>query len=560
MITLILNSFLVVLLFSPFGLLLSNKSKNNLEYYTSQLLYGVIIISFIALLLNFFFPLKPTLNTMVLLIPLYIIFKNFKLYFNKNFLIFLLLSCTLITLLITESNVYRPDAGLYHLPYIKILNEEKIIFGLSNLHFRYGHISIIQYLSAISNNLIFIENGIVFAQALIASSVIINFCFKIYNYHKNENYNFHFYYLIAVFIFIIYKMNRYSEYGNDAPAHFLLFFLISEILILKENGAKNICNNFILIAFVIFNKITLLVCFFLGLIFLTKKNIIEILKLKRFYFLIFFTFFWLIKNVIISGCILYPVKSLCYENFLWSNIEQVGHVSVENEAWTKGWPDYSKIQNKNIKKEISIEDYSKNFFWIKYWSTGHLSKITRTLTPYILFLLTLVIFIKTYSKIRNKFSINKKYLYLILIMFVGTLLWFFKVPVFRYGYSYLISLISLLFAYTCIHFSEVKTSIKKLFSYLLIFCIFILTTKNILRIVKTENDYNNYPWPKYYSMDDKNEKVSTINLILNNVNFSKPKEGEYCMYSDTICTHYGLDKNLKLTKKKNYLVLFKDKK
>ena len=560
MITLILNSFLVVLLFSPFGLLLSNKSKNNLEYYTSQLLYGVIIISFIALLLNFFFPLKPTLNTMVLLIPLYIIFKNFKLYFNKNFLIFLLLSCTLITLLITESNVYRPDAGLYHLPYIKILNEEKIIFGLSNLHFRYGHISIIQYLSAISNNLIFIENGIVFAQALIASSVIINFCFKIYNYHKNENYNFHFYYLIAVFIFIIYKMNRYSEYGNDAPAHFLLFFLISEILILKENGAKNICNNFILIAFVIFNKITLLVCFFLGLIFLTKKNIIEILKLKRFYFLIFFTFFWLIKNVIISGCILYPVKSLCYENFLWSNIEQVGHVSVENEAWTKGWPDYSKIQNKNIKKEISIEDYSKNFFWIKYWSTGHLSKITRTLTPYILFLLTLVIFIKTYSKIRNKFSINKKYLYLILIMFVGTLLWFFKVPVFRYGYSYLISLISLLFAYTCMHFSEVKTSIKKLFSYLLIFCIFILTTKNILRIVKTENDYNNYPWPKYYSMDDKNEKVSKINLILNNVNFSKPKEGEYCMYSDTICTHYGLDKNLKLTKKKNYLVLFKDKK
>ncbi len=555
MISLILNSFLVVLLFSPFGLLLSNKSKNNLEYYTSQLLYGVIIISFIALLLNFFFALKPVLNTIVLLIPIYIIFKNFKLYFNKNFLIFLFLSCALISLLILDSNVYRPDAGLYHLPYIKILNEEKIIFGLSNLHFRYAHISIIQYLSAISNNLIFMENGIVFAQALIASSVIINFCFKIYNYNKNKNFNFHFYYLIAVFIFIIYKMNRYSEYGNDAPAHFLLFFLISEILILKKNEAKNICNNFIIIVFIIFNKITLLVCLFLGLIFLTKKNIIEILKLKRFYFLIFFTFLWLMKNVIISGCVLYPVKSLCYKNFLWSNIEQVEHVSVENEAWTKGWPDYSKIQNKNIKNEISIKNYSKNFFWVTYWSKGHLNKITTTLIPYILFLLILIIFIKTYSKIKNKFYINKKYLYLILIMFVGSLLWFFKVPVFRYGYSYLISLISLLFAYTCVHFSEIKTNINKLFSYLLIFCIFIITTKNILRMGKTENDYNNYPWPKYYSLKINNEEPRFKEYTLNNVKFYSPING-YCMYNKSLCTNYdSILKEIKIYKKFNYMLI-----
>ena len=101
---------------------------------------------------------------------------------------------------------------------------KKIIFGLSNFHFRYGHISIVQYLSAISNNLIFRENGIVFAQALIAASVIINFSFKIYEYNKNKNYNFHFYFLISILIFIIYKMNRYSEYGNDAPSFLFFFF------------------------------------------------------------------------------------------------------------------------------------------------------------------------------------------------------------------------------------------------------------------------------------------------------------------------------------------------
>ena len=31
--------------------------------------------------------------------------------------------------IITFDNTYRPDAGLYHLPFTKILNEEKIIVG-----------------------------------------------------------------------------------------------------------------------------------------------------------------------------------------------------------------------------------------------------------------------------------------------------------------------------------------------------------------------------------------------------------------------------------------------
>ena len=31
-------------------------------------------------------------------------------------------------------------------------------------------------------------------------------------------------------IFIFYKINRYSEFGNDAPAHLLMFLLISEII------------------------------------------------------------------------------------------------------------------------------------------------------------------------------------------------------------------------------------------------------------------------------------------------------------------------------------------
>ena len=55
-------------------------------------------------------------------------------------------------IIITFSNINRPDAGLYHLPFVKILNENKLIFGLTNLHYRFGHTSIFQYISALHVN------------------------------------------------------------------------------------------------------------------------------------------------------------------------------------------------------------------------------------------------------------------------------------------------------------------------------------------------------------------------------------------------------------------------
>lgn len=555
MFTLVLNSLLISLLFTPFGFILTNKNKKNLDYYSTQLLYGLIILTFIALLLNFIFPLSKNLNTLILIIPLIVLIKKKKIYFNFQFLGFLFLSTFIISLLILESDVYRPDAGLYHLPYIKILNDEKIIFGLSNLHFRYAHISIMQYLSAISNNLIFGNNGIVYAQALVASAVIINFSYKIFIFNKNKEYSFYFFYLVGALIYISYKMNRYSEYGNDAPSHFLLFFLISEILYLKEYKAKDICNNFILIAFIIFNKITLLICLFLGFISLNKSKIIDILKLKRFYFLIMFTFFWLLKNIIVSGCLLYPVKSLCFENILWSNIKTVELVSAENESWTKAWPDYVKIQNQNNEKIISNKDYSKNFYWLPYWSNGHLNKIIKILIPYLLFLILLILFLKTQGNLKKKFIYKKNYIYLIIIMFLASIFWFIKVPVYRYGYSYFISLISLLFAYTCLHFSELKNNINKLFNYLLIFCMLVLITKNILRIQKIDNNYNNYPWPKYYSMDNKNNLTQFKIHEVGKKHVTTPING-YCMYSKKICTNYEPKKNLKNKVIMNYDIFY----
>ena len=119
--------------------------------------------------------------------------KKFTININASKLI--LFSTILTAGLLIYANVNRPDAGLYHLPYISILNSEKIILGLSNLHFRFGHTSVIQYLSALNNNFLFNEIGVLIPLSSLASFFIIYFHNEVIKFYNsgtkiNENYFF----------------------------------------------------------------------------------------------------------------------------------------------------------------------------------------------------------------------------------------------------------------------------------------------------------------------------------------------------------------------------------
>ena len=85
----------------------------------------------------------------------------------------------LFLITISYDNSYRPHAGSYHLPYISILNENKILIGINNIHYRFGHTSIMQYLSAIYNNNIFNEVGVTIPLCLIFCNFVGYLIFEI---------------------------------------------------------------------------------------------------------------------------------------------------------------------------------------------------------------------------------------------------------------------------------------------------------------------------------------------------------------------------------------------
>ena len=180
MLTILISTTLFSLIVFLAGSILEKFLKNKEEYnFYEKFIFGFIFLSTIALILNFFLPLSQFLNTIFYLIIFISIFI-FKVKINKEELKVIILISILSSFLLIFSYSYRPDAGIYHLPYVSILNNEKIIFGLFNIHERFAIISIIQYISAFNNNFIFGENGIAIPLAIICSFITSYFLIEIY--------------------------------------------------------------------------------------------------------------------------------------------------------------------------------------------------------------------------------------------------------------------------------------------------------------------------------------------------------------------------------------------
>jgi hypothetical protein len=547
----LLFSILTNFLYFCSGSIFIKKIKEDFHSQFKVYILGVIFVSFISLLLNFFTALNPNVNSILYLIIFFAFIIKTKFILNKQHLIFLLVSSLITFLLLIYSNVNRPDAGLYHLPYISIINENKIIFGLSNIHFRFGHISILQYLSAINNNYLFLENGISIPLASIVSFFYIYFFYDVWKIiSKKEKISLSKYFSLSIVIYIAFKITDYSNFGNDAVAHLSFFYLVSYIL---TNEIKKINFNFILAiaVFAFINKTTLGFIFIIPIIIFFLQNKFN---LKKFFFTIFsppslLLYLWLIKNIIISGCAIYPLTITCFKQFSWTNIQKTTDISIESNAWAKGWPD--RVEEKNL----SMVEFSKNFNWFEAWRQKHLNYILKILIPYVIILFFIIFYIKLNSKNENIYN-NKdfkiRFFLSCITSLVGTAFFFFLFPLYRYGYSYVITIIALLFILMIKNNLFNKKNIT-VFKFFFIICFFLILGKQLFKNFKNSV---NTPWPNLYTLDLNGEIYlkKKIKIGENFTYYLADKGDNLCMYSKTICTSYIIN-NVKYSIKKNYLFL-----
>lgn len=507
---------------------------------------GVVIASFLSLIINFFFPLN-LVNNSIVFITIILIFFLKKNSLNSKDYIFLLVSTCASFLLILYDNEYRPDATLYHLPYVQILNENKIILGLSNLHSRFAHISILQYLSAFNYNIFTKNNGILIPLASITSFLYIYFFNDLLEFlKKRSDVSCGKLFSFVVLIYISYKINRYSEFGNDAPAHLFLFYLISKFIYLKNYSLKNIHLTYLYSVFLFSNKVFFIFIFLIPFyMFIKNKNFKKILFSAASLILLA----WFIKNILISGCTIYPLKNTCFTTLKWTDIKTVEAAHIEAEAWAKAWP-------QNINNNISMKEFSKNFNWVKAWSLVHLKYIIKTLVPFITVIVFILIFLSWKKKSKRDYDLIKlddqKYLILLIIGTLGVFSFFLKYPIYRFGYSYIILLffIILIKIFNKINYNNFLFASKIIFSI----CLITILSKQFLRIYINHDKKDYVPSHVFIDTKDFNKKYKKFML---NDNFSTYFSIGECHYGLAPCSHYEENIiNLKVQNNFTYNILY----
>ena len=546
-----------------------NLTNNKQDNSSINIIFGIIVFGFIGLLINFFSSLNIYINTIIfsfilLYFFLYILKKKGEI---KKIVIEIIAISIISSISIYLSNINRPDAGLYHLPYTKILNDFKIIFGVSNIHFRFGHTSLIQYSNALNYNFLFKEKGILIPQALLIISVLYYFGKKIYLNIFNNKLNSNFVFLFICFSFSILNFNRYSSFGNDAGGNILYIFLVYKTFSLIQKKIVSVDDVIfvsLLSLFCFVQKSFLIFSFIIPILLILNfhlKNINKIILSKKFYILSFFIFCFFIKNIITSGCLIYPSTITCIKNLSWYNNDTTSREEIMAEAWAKDWINSNFTENP--------EEYIKSFNWTNTWTDNHFKILIKKVLPSLILILIVFIFIIASNKKHKKYELSnfEKKIYIILASasIISLCFWFLKFPIYRYGSGIIGGSIIILSFFLL----QKKIKLTKLNNYKNFFIIFFsllisaILFKNILKVNENFNTkYNQYPWPKIYSLTDNQNKLDKLNFEKykneGNFMFYIARDG-YCMYGPSPCTYY-IEKNIIKKKYFNYNVYLINKK
>ncbi len=544
----ILSTITFILIFTTlysYGFIISNRiyKTQNIDIFF-KILIGYIIIGSCTLIIHFFFKINNFFSIFFYFTGIIIFIYNYSKIDKKEFFL-LLFIISLLSFIFFGYSDHPIDTNMYHHPYVSYLKSEKIIFAISNIQFRFGHISFLQYVQSA------LTNDYLHEISLASINIIFYICFiffisnKILN-TKNLNYNF----LISILLtsFLLIKFARYREYGNDLiPFLVSIYFLIQILEINKKNPFSNtnlINYSLPFVAFMFSHKISYV---FVVLIFLPLVNFSKLKFIKEINIGYLFLFFiilvpWLIKNYITTSCLAYPMEFTCFPNSFYElqGIAKPSNASWLTEIWAKGFIDHPNW------KDLNLKEYISGFNWTSTWFQGHFIKILEIISPLLLIIIffTFILIFKKKYYLKKKINSNSTiYSYLLIMIFIGLSVWFYKAPIFRYGSFYVISFVVLIYVVILSHFYELKNSKDlKLFKIIFVICLSFFLIKNGMRIYKS----NLSLFPKTF------ENQNSI-LIKNNLKLLIPKNG-VCYYTKSICSHEIPD-NIKIKKIGNYYII-----
>ena len=532
-----------------FGLVILKKiNLENDQDFFLIILAGYTFVGITSVLVHFFFKIN-NIFSFLLIFTSVVFFTLF--YFKKTkkeFLIFTSLLILISPLLFAYSN-HPIDSNMYHHPYVSYLKTEKIIFAIANIQFRFGHISFLQYVQAAFLNDYFHEIALSSINIIFYLSFIF-FVFKKIFFQKTLTYSFLATILISGFILI--KFARYREFGNDLIPLLICSYFLIRILdeISKKTNFSNNAFNLFLISFALMfvHKISYVFACLIFIVLFKYNNFKFLRDFKISSIVVIFLILvpWVIKNYFETSCLVYPIETTCLSNPYYglTGLADPSAASWLTEIWAKGFIDHPDWRN------LDLSEYAKGFNWVSNWINGHFIKILEIISPLIFLILLISVYLaknKNYFFLKKNENKNKKYYSILLIsIFIGLSIWFYKAPIFRYGSFYIISFIIISYLLSLMQLSKIRNSKNiKYFKGIFFICLIFFISKNMLRIHNSSTNF----FPKSINEDLKIQNI-------NGLNFSKSinPSSALCFYTKYICSH-ELPPSLKVIKKNNYFII-----
>ena len=541
-----ITNFIVTITCFSAGKILIDKLKIK-ENFSISLIFGVLVLSQISLVLNFFTPINSLITYLLVFISIVYFFLQAKIKIK----LFKIAIISFLSILFYFKGNHAEDFTIYHHINLQAINDYKIILGLTHLKLNLGQSPISFYGDAIFQNLPFIKHKMNYLSYILFCGLI----FFLYKKIKTKEYfEFAEYFLIISSVYFLIKFSRLGAHGADFICAAIIIIGLYFFLKINFNEVKNSNNNqyivlsSILISNAYFYKVFAISFYILliAIFYLILKNKL----LKKYYLLITFIVIlnlaFFLKNFLISGCLIFPIPQTCFDNLAWGmGTLKINDWKTINEAWTKGWYNYFTIE---------YQKYILNFNWLDTWLKNHFLKSLEKFFVPIFAIITLIKFMRNDVVYDTKYKIN-----IVLIFFtslIAVLIWFFNSPLVRLGLIALIPFLIILLNLNLFKNFNFKIKKKNIFILLIVFPTFFIA-KNTYRIIDASSNYEEYPYPRI----NKDNEITIVkeNIITKKENgvFYKIYDGDKCFNIKFPCIieNKFKNKNFTFNYRNNYLIL-----
>ena len=396
---------------------------------------ALFVIGNLTVFINFFSPINTIYIKILFVIFLFINLLDLRFVFDRDYVVNLGIIPFILSISSYGINIAQ-DAGLYHLNVQSWIREEKIHFGLSNIHSRYGYSSLFDYIS--SN--FWLDNNFLLIHFINLTFIVLFFAFIYKNLFLKENV---FLKNLSTLVIIFGILDNLGLSGGkngfidieavtkyDTP--FAIIYFITGCLIINNifNADYEILPLTVILYLLIFAiqlrifGVTLIPLFLIlsGRV-LKKYGLIKLLRSALVP--VVFVFLWIIKNILITSCLFFPVEELCFQSLPWSDVSSAG------------------IESSDLKNFHIFFSLDQNFgSWLNSWLSkpiNYTTSINYLISTLFLVLFNFVIYKKSPTR-------KKSFDYLLVFLCIATsyLIWILSAPGIRFGLGLFLLSLSLI--------------------------------------------------------------------------------------------------------------------